>query len=177
MSYSSFIMKFVMIRWIKRYQLNCFLYRKITKEWNMEEHRLYDDGDPPQSAKSKAISIWLTCFGLCVKWFTPQLMLIDSSWKDRYGWLEGGEYALSEFLIFFNFKAWHKVNSLDVQLGEFPISDKHANKQVTSKIQVRERTNRRVETRDTRMYSRSSFLLSEVRLWWRGVVTRSLPTP
>jgi hypothetical protein len=48
-----------------------------------------------------------------------------------------------------------------MQLGEFPISDKHASKQVTSKIQVRERNNRRVETGDTMMYSRSSFLLRE----------------
>jgi hypothetical protein len=46
-----------------------------------------------------------------------------------------------------------------VQLGEFPKSGKHTSKQVTSKIQVRERNNRRVETGDTRMYSRSSFLL------------------
>jgi hypothetical protein len=29
--------------------------------------------------------------------------------------------------------AWHKVNSLDVQLDEFPISDKQASKQDTSK--------------------------------------------
>jgi hypothetical protein len=48
-----------------------------------------------------------------------------------------------------------------VLLGEFPISGKHASEQVTSKIQVRERDNRRVETGDTRMYSRSSFLLRE----------------
>jgi hypothetical protein len=46
-----------------------------------------------------------------------------------------------------------------VQLGEIPIGGKHASKQVTSKIQVRERNNGRVETGDTRMYSRSSFLL------------------
>jgi hypothetical protein len=32
-------------------------YQKNAKEWNLEEHQLYDDGDPPQSAKSKAISI------------------------------------------------------------------------------------------------------------------------
>jgi hypothetical protein len=39
------------------------------------------------------------------------------------------------------------------------MSGKHASKQVTNKIQVRERDNRRVWTGDTRMYSRSSFLL------------------
>jgi hypothetical protein len=33
------------------------LYQKNAKEWNLEERQLYDDGDPPQSAKSKAISI------------------------------------------------------------------------------------------------------------------------
>jgi hypothetical protein len=33
------------------------LYQKNAKEWNLEEYQLYDDGDPPQSAKSKAISI------------------------------------------------------------------------------------------------------------------------
>jgi hypothetical protein len=33
------------------------LYQKNAKEWNIEERQLYDDGDPPQSAKSKAISI------------------------------------------------------------------------------------------------------------------------
>jgi hypothetical protein len=42
-------------------------------------------------------------------------------------------------------------------LGEFPISGKHASEQVTSKIQVRERDNQRLETGDTRMYC--SFLL------------------
>jgi hypothetical protein len=49
------------------------------KEWNLEERQLYDDGDPPQCAKSKAISIWLTFFGICVKWLMPLLMLTDSS--------------------------------------------------------------------------------------------------
>jgi hypothetical protein len=39
------------------------------------------------------------------------------------------------------------------------MSGKHASKQVTSKIQVRERNNRRVKIGETRMYSRSSFLL------------------
>jgi hypothetical protein len=33
------------------------LYQKNAKEWNLEERQLYDDGDPPQCAKSKAISI------------------------------------------------------------------------------------------------------------------------
>jgi hypothetical protein len=33
------------------------LYQKNTKEWNLEEYQSYDDGDPLQSAKSKAISI------------------------------------------------------------------------------------------------------------------------
>ena len=33
------------------------LYQKNTKEWNLEEYQLYDDGDQPQFAKSKAISI------------------------------------------------------------------------------------------------------------------------
>jgi hypothetical protein len=33
------------------------LYQKNAKEWNLEEYQLYDDGDPPQFAKSKAISI------------------------------------------------------------------------------------------------------------------------
>jgi hypothetical protein len=55
--------------------------------------------------------------------------------------------------------AWHKVNSLDVQLDDFPTSDKQASKQVTNKIQVRERNNRRAETGDTRMYSHSFLLL------------------
>jgi hypothetical protein len=32
-------------------------YQKNAKEWNLEERQLYDDGDPPQSVKSKAISI------------------------------------------------------------------------------------------------------------------------
>jgi hypothetical protein len=32
------------------------LYQKIAKEWNLEERQLYDDGDPPQYAKSKVIS-------------------------------------------------------------------------------------------------------------------------
>jgi hypothetical protein len=49
-------MKVVMIRWMKRYRLNCFAIPKNAKEWNLEEHQLYD-GDPPQCAKSKAISI------------------------------------------------------------------------------------------------------------------------
>jgi hypothetical protein len=48
-----------------------------------------------------------------------------------------------------------------MQLDEFPTSGKQASKQVTSKIQVRVKSNRRVETGDTRMYSRSSFLLKE----------------
>jgi hypothetical protein len=56
------------------------LYQKNAKEWNLEERQLYDDGDPPQCVKSKDI-IWLTSFGLCVKWLMPQLMLIDSSKK------------------------------------------------------------------------------------------------
>jgi hypothetical protein len=34
--------------------------------------------------------------------------------------------------------AWHKVNSLDVQLDEFSTSDKQASKQITNKIQVRD---------------------------------------
>jgi hypothetical protein len=55
--------------------------------------------------------------------------------------------------------AWHKVNLLDVQLDEFPTSDKQASKQIANKIQVRDRDHREVETGDTRMYSRSSFLL------------------
>jgi hypothetical protein len=55
------------------------LYQKNAKEWNLEEHQLYDDGDPHQCEKSKAISIWLTSFGLCVKLLMPLLMLIDSS--------------------------------------------------------------------------------------------------
>jgi hypothetical protein len=55
------------------------LYQKDAKEWNLEEHQLYDDGDPPQCAKSKAISVWLTSFGPCVKCLTPLLMFIDSS--------------------------------------------------------------------------------------------------
>jgi hypothetical protein len=33
------------------------LYQKIAKELNPEEYQSYDDGDPLQSAKSKAISI------------------------------------------------------------------------------------------------------------------------
>jgi hypothetical protein len=33
------------------------LYQKNAKERNLEERKLYDDDDPPQSAKSKAISI------------------------------------------------------------------------------------------------------------------------
>jgi hypothetical protein len=41
------------------------LYRKIAKEQNLEERQLYDDGDPSQSAKSKAISIWLTLWTMC----------------------------------------------------------------------------------------------------------------
>ena len=57
------------------------LYRKNTKGWNLEEYQSYDDDNPLQSAKSKAISIWLTSFGLCVKWLTPLLMSIDSSKK------------------------------------------------------------------------------------------------
>jgi hypothetical protein len=64
-----------------------------------------------------------------------------------------------------------------VQLDEFPTSEKQASKQVTSKIQVREINNRRAETGDTRMYSCSSFLLREVHLCWRGVVTQSPPMP
>jgi hypothetical protein len=55
--------------------------------------------------------------------------------------------------------AWHKGNSLDVQLYEFPTSDKQASKHVINKIQVRDRDNQEVETGNTRMYSRSSFLL------------------
>jgi hypothetical protein len=55
------------------------IYQKNAKEWNPKEYQLYDDGDPHQCAKSKAISIWVTSFGLCVKWLTPLLMLIDSS--------------------------------------------------------------------------------------------------
>jgi hypothetical protein len=27
------------------------LYQKIAKDWNLEEHQLYDDGDPPQKCK------------------------------------------------------------------------------------------------------------------------------
>jgi hypothetical protein len=54
-----------------------------------------------------------------------------------------------------------KVNSLYVQLDEFPTSDKQTSNQVKNKIQVRERNNRGVETGDTRMYSYSSFLLRE----------------
>jgi hypothetical protein len=59
------------------------LYQKNTKEWNLEECQLYDDGDRPQYAKSKAISIWLTSFGLCVKWLTPLLISMDSSNKEE----------------------------------------------------------------------------------------------
>jgi hypothetical protein len=33
------------------------LHQNNAKEWNLEERQLYDDGDPPQCAKSKAISI------------------------------------------------------------------------------------------------------------------------
>jgi hypothetical protein len=33
------------------------LYQNNAKEWNLEECQLYDDDDPPQCAKSKAISI------------------------------------------------------------------------------------------------------------------------
>jgi hypothetical protein len=39
------------------------------------------------------------------------------------------------------------------------MGDKEASNMQTSKIQVRDRNNREVETGDTRMYSRSSFLL------------------
>jgi hypothetical protein len=35
------------------------LYQKNAKECNLEEHQLYDDGDPPQCAKFKVISILL----------------------------------------------------------------------------------------------------------------------
>ena len=35
------------------------LYQKIAKEYSPEEYQSYDDGDPLQSAKSEAISIWL----------------------------------------------------------------------------------------------------------------------
>jgi hypothetical protein len=59
------------------------LYQKNDVEWNLEEHQLYDDGDPPQCAKSKAINIWLTSFGPCVKWLMPLLMLIDSSNREE----------------------------------------------------------------------------------------------
>jgi hypothetical protein len=34
-----------------KYQLNYFAIPKDTKEWNLEEHQLYDDGDPPQKCK------------------------------------------------------------------------------------------------------------------------------
>jgi hypothetical protein len=64
------------------------LYLKNAKEWNLEECQLYDDGDPPQCAKSKAISIWLISVGLCVKWLMSLLMLIDSS---------NGEETLNRF--------------------------------------------------------------------------------
>jgi hypothetical protein len=37
-------------------KLFCYTKRML-KKWNLEEHQLYDDGDPPQCAKSKAISI------------------------------------------------------------------------------------------------------------------------
>jgi hypothetical protein len=46
-----------------------------------------------------------------------------------------------------------------VQLDEFPTSDNKSSKQITNKIQVRDRDHREVETGDTRIYSRSSFLL------------------
>jgi hypothetical protein len=50
-------------------------------------------------------------------------------------------------------------------------------KQVNNKIQVREQNNRRVETGDTRMYSRSSLFWREVHLRWRGVAPQSPPMP
>jgi hypothetical protein len=31
------------------------LYQKNTKEWNLEEHQLYDDGDPPQCANPRPL--------------------------------------------------------------------------------------------------------------------------
>jgi hypothetical protein len=65
------------------YRLNCFAIPKNAKEWNLEERQLYDDGDPPQCANSKAVSIWLTSFGLCVKWLTLLLMLIYSSNREE----------------------------------------------------------------------------------------------
>jgi hypothetical protein len=45
-----------------------------------------------------------------------------------------------------------------VQLDKFPTSDKQVSKQITNKTQVRDIDHREVETRDTRMYSCSSFL-------------------
>jgi hypothetical protein len=58
-------------------KLFCYTKRILNKE--SRRTHLYDNGDPPQCANSKAISIWLISFGLCVKYMTPLLMLIDSS--------------------------------------------------------------------------------------------------
>jgi hypothetical protein len=44
-------------------------------------------------------------------------------------------------------------------------------------IQAKARDNRMGEANDTRMYSRSSSFLWEVRLRWSGVATRSPPMP
>ena len=102
MSYGSFIMKVVMIGWIKDVG-KMFTTLKIAKEWNLEERQTCDDGDPYQVCMYKGISVWLTClglcvmrmtlskgisvwltrFGLCVMQMTPLLMLIDSSKKER----------------------------------------------------------------------------------------------
>jgi len=48
MSYSSFIMKVVMIGWLKDVG-KMFTTLKDCKEWNLEEHQTFDDGDPYQS--------------------------------------------------------------------------------------------------------------------------------
>ena len=48
MSYSSYIMKAVMIGWIKDVG-KFFTSLKIAKEWNLEERQTFDDGDPYQS--------------------------------------------------------------------------------------------------------------------------------
>ena len=49
----------------------------------MKECQSLDDGDLLQSASPKVLVFEYTCFGLCVMYMAPLLMLIDSFKKEK----------------------------------------------------------------------------------------------
>jgi hypothetical protein len=63
--------------------------------------------------------------------------------KGSIGRLEEGWIGAKQFLVFFSFSLDTKVNSLDVQLGEFPYRWQASIQQVVNAIQVKARDNRK----------------------------------